>query len=118
MTDQRRTLGDAMYKKVVPNGLDFEPYDPITTWTRDVVFGELWQRDILSMRERRLICILSAAAAGSEVALESHVGGALDSGDFSIEELQEVCLFFGNYYGFTNSMALNTEINKHLFGAL
>lgn len=112
MTDKRRQLGNDMYSKIVPNGVRFEPYDPLTEWTRDVVFGELWQRDTLSMRERRLICIICAAAAGSEVAVENHVGGALDSGDISLEELQEVCLFFANYYGLTNSMVLNTEINK------
>jgi len=115
MTDSRREKGTAMYRQVVPNGIQFDPYDPTTEWTRDVIFGELWQRELLSMRERRLICILSAAAAGSEVALDAHVGGALDSGDFSLEELQEVCLYFGNYYGFTNAMALNSEINKRLF---
>ena len=67
------------------------------------------------MRERRLICIICAAAAGSEVAVENHVAGALDSGDFSLPELQEACLYFANYYGFTNSMVLNTELTKRLF---
>ncbi len=113
----RRDLGTAMYKQLVPNGVDFEPFDPITEWTRDVVFGELWQRDTtLSMRESRLICIVCAAAAGSEIAVENHVGGALDSGDFSLRELQEACLYFANYYGATNSMVLNTELTKRLFG--
>ena len=115
MNDKRRQLGNEMLQKVVPSLPQFEPYDPITEWTRDVIFGELWQRDLLSMRERRLICIVSAAAAGSEVAVQSHVGGALDSGDFTLEELQEVCLYFANYYGMTNSMVLNTELTKRRF---
>ena len=115
MNDKRRQLGNEMLQKVVPSLPQFEPYDPITEWTRDVIFGELWQRDLLSMRERRLICIVSAAAAGSEVAVQSHVSGALDSGDFTLEELQEVCLYFANYYGMTNSMVLNTELTKRRF---
>ena len=64
MNDKRRQLGNEMLQKVVPGLPQFEPYDPITEWTRDVMFGGLWQRDLLSMRERRLICIVSAAAAG------------------------------------------------------
>jgi 4-carboxymuconolactone decarboxylase len=112
MNDKRRQLGTEMMRKVVPGVPQFEPYDPITEWTHDVIFGELWQRELLSMRERRLICIVSAAAAGSEIAVRSHVGGALDSGDFTLEELQEVCLYFANYYGMTNSMVLNSELTK------
>ena len=117
MNDKRRKLGNEMLQKVVPSLPMFEPYDPITEWTRDVIFGELWQRDLLSMRERRLICIVSAAAAGSQVAVQSHVSGALDSGDFTLEELQEVCLYFANYYGMTNSMVLNSELTKRHFDA-
>ena len=67
------------------------------------------------MSVRRLICIICSAVAGSDVAVENHVGGALDSGDFSLPELQEACLHCANFYGFTNSMVLNTELTKRLF---
>ncbi|HEU5027118.1 MAG TPA: carboxymuconolactone decarboxylase family protein [Spirillospora sp.] len=70
------------------------------------VFGHVWQRPGLTRRERRIITVASVAVCDSPTPLRSHVGAALNSGDVSKEEMDEIVLQFAAYYGFAKGEAL------------
>ncbi|GAA2443875.1 carboxymuconolactone decarboxylase family protein [Actinomadura vinacea] len=70
------------------------------------VFGHVWQRPGLTRRERRVITVACVAIDDSPVPLRSHVGAALNSGDISKEEMDEIVLQFAAYYGFAKGEAL------------
>jgi 4-carboxymuconolactone decarboxylase len=70
------------------------------------VFGHLWQRPNLGRRERRLITIACVGVSDALGPIYSHVGSALESGDISPEEMNEVILQFSAYSGFPKGRVL------------
>ncbi|WP_018505711.1 carboxymuconolactone decarboxylase family protein [Parafrankia discariae] len=54
------------------------------------VFGQVWRRPDLTVRERRLISIGACAVMGTVHPLRHHVRSALDSADLSAADLRDV----------------------------
>jgi 4-carboxymuconolactone decarboxylase len=63
------------------------------------VFGHLWQRPGLGVRERRLITVPCVGVSDAIMPIYSHVGSALESGDITREEMTEVVAQFAAYGG-------------------
>jgi len=70
------------------------------------VFGHLWRRPDLGRRERRLITVAAVGVSGALGPIYSHVGSALESGDISRSEMDEVILQFSAYAGFPKGRVL------------
>jgi 4-carboxymuconolactone decarboxylase len=70
------------------------------------VFGHVWQRPGLSRRDRRLITVACVAIDDSPMPLRAHVASALESGDITKAEMDELALHFSAYYGFAKGEAL------------
>lgn len=70
------------------------------------VFGHLWQRPDLGRRERRLITVAAVGVSGALGPIYSHVGSALESGDISRSEMDEVIMQFSAYAGFPKGRVL------------
>ena len=73
------------------------------------VFGHVWQRPGLNRRDRRLITVASVAVDDSPMPLKTHVAAALESGDVTKTEMDEVVLQFSAYYGFAKGEALQAS---------
>src|ERR1700761_3401767 len=56
------------------------------------VFGEMWQRGVLTPRDRRWITLACVGVMDAHVPIQSHVWAALNSGDVTPEELDEFVL--------------------------
>jgi 4-carboxymuconolactone decarboxylase len=76
------------------------------------VFGEMWLRPGLGMRERRLITVTCVAFQDAEIPILSHVYAALKSGDVSFDEMNELALHFAAYYGYAKAEHLNHVISE------
>jgi 4-carboxymuconolactone decarboxylase len=74
------------------------------------VFGEMWRRGVLTPRDRRWVTLACVGAAGSPIPMESHTYAALNSGDVTIEEIDEFLLFFGTQMGWPRGSAMNGHI--------
>lgn len=74
------------------------------------VFGDMWLRPGLSVRDRRWITIAAVGISDTAIPIQSHVGSALESGDVSIGEMLELCLQFAVYAGWPKGSMLNTTI--------
>jgi 4-carboxymuconolactone decarboxylase len=104
---------ESVYMSVVrrPPG----PPTPFREITVEMI-SKVWGRPGLSLRERRLIVITLLAAAGQLVELDRHVRAAIDAGDLSSAELDEVALQIAMYAGWPSGVAVqNTlrEVAKH-----
>ena len=85
--------------------------------TADQVFGEVWSRDGLSIRDRRLLLLGALAATGQIDVAEIQAGAALGNGELDGDELLEIALFLCYYIGWPRGSALNMMfggvIDKH-----
>jgi 4-carboxymuconolactone decarboxylase len=76
------------------------------------VFGDLWTRDGLTTKERRLISITCAAAASIPGAIEEHLRSALVSGDLTVAELDEFVLHFAYYAGYPGASLVAATLKR------
>jgi 4-carboxymuconolactone decarboxylase len=74
------------------------------------VFGDLWTRDGLSDRDRRLISITCVCQAAVPGAVEQHLRAALVSGDLSVAELEEFVLHFAHYAGWPRASLVHQTL--------
>lgn len=74
------------------------------------VFGEMWLRPGLGMKERRLITVACVGFQDAQYPIMSHVYAALKSGDISFDEMDELALHFAAYYGWPKASYLNQVI--------
>jgi 4-carboxymuconolactone decarboxylase len=76
------------------------------------VFGEMWLRPGLGMKERRLVTVACVAFQDAPVPIESHVYAALKSRDLSFTEMDEFALHFAAYCGWPKASHLNQVIGE------
>lgn len=76
------------------------------------VFGHVWQRPGLTRRDRRFVTVASVAVNDAVTPLQSHVGSALESGDITKSEMDEVVLQLSAYSGFAKGEALQTTADE------
>jgi 4-carboxymuconolactone decarboxylase len=93
------TTGEDMWREVMRT--DPPPSDGggFIDLTRDHVFGNIWTRGELSVRDRRLIAITCTALNPSGPALGLHVANALKSGDLTVEQVEEWIVAIAHYAG-------------------
>lgn len=73
----------------------------------EVGFGMLWNRGQLSTRERRMIILTLLAMFGRDDITQMHMGSALDLGDLTSADLEEMAVTIAAYGGFPRGVAFN-----------
>ena len=89
----------------------------LSPWTDETVghlFADVWSRPGLSVRDRRLLVLGATAALGRADLVEVQVKGALEMGDFTKVELDEMVLQLAFYVGWGNSTAVMQGIGAAL----
>lgn len=76
------------------------------------VFGDLWTRDGLPDRERRLISITCVCLASVPGAIDQHLRAALVSGDLNVAELREFVLHFAYYAGWPRASLVHQTLEQ------
>jgi 4-carboxymuconolactone decarboxylase len=89
-------------------------YTPVLEKTVEHLFGEIWNRPGLSVRDRRLLVIGATAALGRADLIEIQVRGALANGELSAEELREAVLHLQYYVGWGNGSQVNNGVEAAL----
>jgi 4-carboxymuconolactone decarboxylase len=83
---------------------------PYTGAILNFVFGEVWQRPGLSVRDRRVMTVAAVGLDDAIIPIRSHVYAALKSGDLSLEEMLEIVLQFAVYSGWPKASFLNQVV--------
>jgi 4-carboxymuconolactone decarboxylase len=76
----------------------------------DFVFADVWNRPGLSRRDRRWVTLACVGAADTVGPIEAHVYAAMNSGDMSLEEMQEFVLHFAVYCGWPKGSFLDQVV--------
>ena len=71
------------------------------------VFGEVWQRPGLSVRDRRFITLACVGVDDALLPIQSHFYAALKSRDVSYDECRELVLQFAAYSGWPKASLLD-----------
>ena len=112
--DDRMARGHALLKKMGREGLlDSHRRDSPDLYEMTVghLFGDVWTRGHLSLRERQLITIAAGVALARPTGNHSHYHSALHIG-ITREELVETIIHVGQYAGWpTIGLALR-QLNK------
>jgi 4-carboxymuconolactone decarboxylase len=80
--------------------------------TVDHLFGTIWTRPGLSMRDRRMMLIAVLTTLNQEELLEVQVNAILQNGEMTREELREMAIFLTNYVGFPLGSKLDGVIKR------
>jgi 4-carboxymuconolactone decarboxylase len=77
---------------------------------RQFLFGEIWNRPGLSIRDRRIVTLACVAGADATKPIDDHVYAALASGDLTIDEMNEITLHFAVYCGWPKASVLEWSV--------
>jgi 4-carboxymuconolactone decarboxylase len=80
--------------------------------TADHLFGTIWTRPGLSMRDKRIMTLTVVTALGITDLAEIQANAALNNGELSDEELKEMAIFLTHYLGFPLGSKLDGVVTK------
>jgi 4-carboxymuconolactone decarboxylase len=80
--------------------------------TADHLFGRIWTRPGLSMRDRRMAVIAILTAQGQADLLEVQANAVLHNEELTVDELRELAVFITHYVGFPLGSRLNSAIER------
>ncbi|MEW1689426.1 NAD(P)-binding domain-containing protein [Streptomyces sp. NPDC091265] len=86
--------------------------EPFTDATVGLLFGEVWARPALSVRDRRLLVLGATAALGRSDLIQVQTEGALINGELDARQLREATLHLALYVGWGNATAVRTGIES------
>jgi 4-carboxymuconolactone decarboxylase len=113
MPDDARARGIEMMKKVY--GWDVnEVSGDFVEQTVDQLFGEIWARDALTIRERRLLLIGLLVGQGLDDVVELQLDAARRLDELTDEQLREIVVFLSYYAGWPRGAKLNAIVEKLL----
>jgi len=93
-----------MSKEPAPADIPLAEFAPkLSELTRNVLFGDVWERPELSKRDRSLITVAALVALNRSEQLRFHLGRALENG-LRKEELIEVITHLAFYSGWPTAM--------------
>jgi 4-carboxymuconolactone decarboxylase len=97
-----------VYSWEMPN-MEGDPYFDLTV---DHLFGSIWTRPGLSMRDKRLMTLTVVTALGLQDLAEVQVNAALANGELTEDELKEMSIFLTHYVGFPLASGLNGVVGR------
>lgn len=109
--DELRRTGLAKMNQVYAWEMPDMPGDYFAL-TVDHLFGRIWTREGLSMRDKRLMTLSVVAALGLPDLAEVQVNAALANDELSDDELREVAIFLTHYVGFPLGSGLNGVVER------
>ena len=80
-----------------------ENFKDIMDVTVELLFGDIWTRDGLALRDRSLITVATLIALNREAQLRVHLRGALNVG-VGREEIKEMIIHLAHYAGWPAAM--------------
>lgn len=91
---------------------DFSP--KMVSLTDDVLFGDIWERDELSPRDRSLVTIAALVANGNTEQLNGHLNKGLENG-LTETEIKEIFIHLAFYTGWPRALSA-FGVAKKVFG--
>lgn len=75
-------------------------------------FADVWSRDVLSIRDRRLLLLGLLVGQGIDDQAEVQLDAALRTGQLTEGELREIVAFLTHYAGWCRGSRLNAQVEE------
>jgi 4-carboxymuconolactone decarboxylase len=82
--------------------------------TAEHLFGDIWNRDGLTIRERRLLLFGAIAALGAFHVLPVQLNAALAREEFTPDQLREIAIFLTQYVGWPRGSQFNNLVEERV----
>jgi 4-carboxymuconolactone decarboxylase len=106
-TDERRKRGEEKIKEVYAGDVEVPPQGyAFTDIMLETLFAEIWTRDTLSMRDKRILLLGMIAAQGEADTFKIQVKASLKRGETTPDDIRELHLFIAQYCGYPRAAAL------------
>ena len=105
---KRRERGVEMMKKVYAGDVVTPPPGvmPFSDLMLEQLFAEVWTREELSVRDRRLILLGIIAALGEKDTFQIQVRAAVKNGELTPTQVREVLITVASYAGYPRAAGL------------
>jgi 4-carboxymuconolactone decarboxylase len=84
------------------------------TVTAEHLFADVWNREGLTVRERRLMLLGVIAALGETAVLPVQVDAALARDELTPDQLREIVIFLAHYVGWPRAAAFNNVVEERI----
>jgi 4-carboxymuconolactone decarboxylase len=114
--DSRYKRGAEMIKKVYAGDVIVPPKGAMafSDLMLESLFAEVWTREELSIRDRRLILLGVIGALGEKDTFAIQSKAALKNGELSAEQLREVLIMLANYAGYPRAAGLIGVVEQQI----
>lgn len=104
----RRARGLAMFNEVYNGDLPAPPEGAMDFFDLmlEQTFAEIWTREALSMRDRRLVIMGVIAALGERDTFKVQAKAALKKGELTPAQLREILIQLAHYAGYPRAAGL------------
>lgn len=82
--------------------------------TAEHLFADIWNREGLTVRERRLILFGVIAALGETAVLPVQLDAALSREEVTPDQLREIAVFLAHYVGWPRAAAFNNVVEDRI----
>jgi 4-carboxymuconolactone decarboxylase len=110
--DELRKKGLAKMNEVYGWEMPNVEGDPFFDLTVDHLFGTIWNRPGLSMRDKRIMTLTAVAALGNSDLAEIQANAALHNDEITGDELKEMAVFLTQYLGFPLGSKFDGAVSK------
>lgn len=112
---ERRERGVEMINKVYAGDVVTPPEGNVFTDVMlEQLFAEVWSRDVLSIRDRRLLLLGIIAEKGEPMTFGIQVKAAIKNGELKPEEVRELLLMIAQYAGYPRAASLIAVVEEQI----
>ncbi|RJL31708.1 carboxymuconolactone decarboxylase family protein [Bailinhaonella thermotolerans] len=114
MEGDARARGLAKMREVYGWDVGDGDHGDFVRMTVDHLFAEVWSREGLSLRDRRLLLVGLLVGQGLDDVTALQLDCALNQGDLTPRDLREIVLFLTHYAGWPRGAKLNQQVEDLL----
>jgi len=110
---ERRARGIEMINKVYAGDVVTPPEGNVFTDVMlEQLFAEVWSRDVLPIRDRRILLMGIIAEKGEPMTFGIQAKAALKNGELEPDQLRELMLMIAQYSGYPRAASLVGVVEK------
>ncbi len=114
---ERQELGEKMFHEVYQGIVPMPPeelHDDFLGLMLRQLFAEVWSRETMSIRDRRLVVIGMLAALGEAETFDIQIRTAIDHGEITREQVNEIIVLLPHYIGYPRASRMRGILQRSL----